>query len=131
MSSLTILFIFVPILVAILLVLNLLFRAHRPDSEKVSRYESGFMRILNQTRAPFSIQYYLVGILFLIFDLEILLLYPIRVTLYNVSIYGFWVAIIFFTVLTLGFIYEIGKGALYFTDQRSAINQSTILPERS
>nr|YP_010180100.1 NADH dehydrogenase subunit 3 [Auricularia auricula-judae]ATX62081.1 NADH dehydrogenase subunit 3 [Tremella fuciformis]QUX33080.1 NADH dehydrogenase subunit 3 [Auricularia auricula-judae] len=91
---------------------------------------SGFSAIAGQTRAPFSIQYYLVGILFLIFDLEILLLYPIAVTLYNVSIYGFWVAMIFFTVLTLGFVYELGKGALYFTDQRSAINTATIVPER-
>ncbi|RYE27662.1 MAG: NADH-quinone oxidoreductase subunit A [Sphingobacteriaceae bacterium] len=79
-----------------------------------------------QTRAPFSIQYYLVGILFLIFDLEILLLYPVAVTLYNVSVYGFWIAIIFFTVLTLGFVYEIGSGVLYFTDQRSAIARPTV-----
>lgn len=131
MSSLTILFIFVPILVAILLMLNVLLAASRPDSEKVTPYECGFSPVYGQTRAPFSIQYYLVGILFLIFDLEILLLYPIAVTLYNVSTYGFWIAIIFFTVLTLGFVYELGKGALYFTDQRSAINRKTISKEVS
>lgn len=82
--------------------------------------------VYGQTRTPFSIQYYLVGILFLVFDLEILLLYPIAVTLYNVSVYGFWIAIIFFTVLTLGFVYELGKGALYFTDHRSSISRRTI-----
>lgn len=126
MNAITILFLFVPVLVIILLMANVLLAAHRPDTEKVTAYECGFSPIYGQTRAPFSIQYYLVGILFLIFDLEILLLYPIAVTLYNVSVYGFWIAIIFFTVLTLGFVYELGKGALYFTDQRSAINRATI-----
>ncbi|BEJ18300.1 NADH dehydrogenase subunit 3 (mitochondrion) [Cutaneotrichosporon spelunceum] len=126
MNSLKMMFIVVPILVGILLVLNVLLAAHRPDSEKVTAYECGFSPIYGQTRSPFSIQYYLVGILFLVFDLEILLMYPLSVTLYNVSTYGFWVAIIFFTVLTLGFVYEIGSGALYFTDQRSAINKRTI-----
>jgi NADH-ubiquinone oxidoreductase chain 3 len=106
--------------------LNVLLAAHRPDSEKVTPYECGFSPIYGQTRTPFSIQYYLVGILFLVFDLEILLLYPIGVTLYNVSVYGFWIAVVFFSVLTLGFVYELGKGVLYFTDQRSQINTRKI-----
>lgn len=126
MTSLKIIIIFVPILVFILLMLNVLLAAHRPDSEKVTPYECGFSPIYGQTRTPFSIQYYLVGILFLVFDLEILLLYPIGVTLYNVSVYGFWVAVVFFSVLTLGFVYELGKGVLYFTDQRSQINTRKI-----
>lgn len=129
MNAITILFLFVPVLVVILLMANVLLAAHRPDTEKVTAYECGFSPIYGQTRAPFSIQYYLVGILFLIFDLEILLLYPLAVTLYNVSVYGFWVAMIFFSVLTLGFVYEISTGVLYFTDQRSAINRSTIVQE--
>ena len=131
MNALTILFLFVPVLVAILLMTNVLLAAHRPDTEKVTAYECGFSPIYGQTRAPFSIQYDLVGILVLIFDLEILLMYPIAVTLYSVSIYGFWIAIIFFTVLTLGFVYEIGTGVLYFTDQRSAINRTTIVQDQS
>ena len=126
MSALKIMFIFVPVLVAILLILNVLFAAHRPDSEKVTAYECGFSPIYGQTRNPFSIQYYLVGILFLIFDIEVLLFYPVAVTLYNISFYGFWIAIIFFTVLTIGFVYEIGKGVLYFTDHRSSVNRRTI-----
>lgn len=126
MTALKIMFIFVPILVGILLILNVLLAAHRPDTEKVTAYECGFSPIYGQTRSPFSIQYYLVGILFLIFDLEILLLYPIALTLYNVSLYGFWVAIIFFTVLTLGFVYELAAGVLHFTDHRSSISRQTI-----
>jgi NADH-ubiquinone oxidoreductase chain 3 len=127
MNAITLLFLFVPVLVIILLMANVLLAAHRPDAEKVTAYECGFNGIAGQTRSPFSIQYYLVGILFLIFDLEILLLYPVAVTLYNVSVYGFWVAIIFFTVLTLGFVFELGKGALYFTDQRSSIIQNKLM----
>ena len=127
MNAITILFLFVPVLVVILLMANVFLAAHRPDTEKVTAYECGFSPIYGQTRAPFSIQYYLVGILFLIFDLEILLLYPIAVTLYNVSIYGFWVAIIFFTVLTLGFVYELGKSALKI-DSRQELNTVKIQP---
>ncbi len=126
MNSLKMMFIVVPILVGVLLVLNVLLAAHRPDSEKVTAYECGFSPIYGQTRTPFSIQYYLVGILFLVFDLELLLFMPVGVTLYQISFYGFWMAVIFFLVLTLGFVYEIGSGRLYFTDQRSAINRRTI-----
>jgi NADH:ubiquinone oxidoreductase subunit 3 (subunit A) len=121
MNALTVLFLFVPVLVAILLVLNVLLAVHKPDTEKVTPYECGFSPVYGQTRAPFSIQYYLVGILFLLFDLEILLFYPLAVTLYSVSTYGFVIGVIFFVVLTVGFVYEFGKGALYFTDHRSAI----------
>ena len=89
MNSLIILFIFVPVLAIILLGLNLLFSVHRPDSEKLTSYECGFSPIHGQTRTPFSIQFYLVAILFLVFDLELLVLYPITVTLYEVGSYGF------------------------------------------
>lgn len=130
MTSLTLMFIFVPILTGILLMLNVLLAVHKPDTEKVSAYECGFSPVYGQTRAPFSIQYYLVGILFLLFDLEILLLYPLATSLYQVGSYGFVVAIMFFLVLTLGFMFEWGKGALYFTDQRSAIRApQNALPE--
>jgi len=121
MSALLILFIFIPILVLILLGLNLLLAIHKPDSEKLSPYECGFTPIYGQTRSQFSIHFYIVAILFLVFDLEILLLYPISVTLYQVSVYGFTIAILFFSVLTIGFIFELGKGVLKFTDHKSKI----------
>jgi NADH:ubiquinone oxidoreductase subunit 3 (subunit A) len=121
MNSLLILFIIIPILVVILLSLNLLLAIHKPDSEKLSPYECGFTPIYGQTRSQFSIHFYIVAILFLVFDLEILLLYPISVTLYQVSVYGFTIAILFFSVLTIGFIFELGKGVLKFTDHKSKI----------
>lgn len=112
MNSLIILFIFVPVLTLILLALNLIFSVHRPDSEKLTSYECGFSPIHGQTRTPFSVQFYLVAILFLVFDLELLVLYPITVTLYEVGSYGFWIVLIFFSILTIGFVYELGSGAL-------------------
>lgn len=112
MNALIILFIFVPILALILLALNLLFSVHKPDSEKLTSYECGFSPIHGQTRTPFSVQFYLVAILFLVFDLELLVLYPITVSLYEVGTLGFWVVLIFFGILTVGFVYELGSGAL-------------------
>ena len=88
MTMIVLLF-FVPVLVAILLLLNVLLAVHKPDAEKISAYECGFAPISGQVRAPFAIQYYLVGILFLIFDLEIAVLYPLAVPLYQVTFYGF------------------------------------------
>nr|YP_009517260.1 NADH dehydrogenase subunit 3 [Tephrocybe rancida]YP_009517275.1 NADH dehydrogenase subunit 3 [Tephrocybe rancida]AYE93187.1 NADH dehydrogenase subunit 3 [Tephrocybe rancida]AYE93188.1 NADH dehydrogenase subunit 3 [Tephrocybe rancida] len=112
MNNLFFLFIFVPLLALILLGLNILLAVHRPDEAKVSAYECGFNAIAGQTRSTFQIHFFIVGLLFLIFDLEILLLFPMAVTLYQVSIFGFSIAIIFFIVLTIGFILEIGSGAI-------------------
>jgi NADH-ubiquinone oxidoreductase chain 3 len=95
MNNLLILFIFVPILAVILLGLNLLLAAHKPDEAKVSAYECGFSPVYGQTRSTFQIHFFIVALLFLIFDLEILLLFPIAVTLYQVSMFGFSVALIF------------------------------------
>jgi len=87
--TLTVLFFFVPVLVGVLLALNLLFAVHRPDAEKLSAYECGFSPLTAQTRNPFSISFYLVALLFLIFDLEIALVYPVAVSLNAVGNYGF------------------------------------------
>jgi NADH-ubiquinone oxidoreductase chain 3 len=115
MNTLLILFLFVPILAILLLGLNLLLAAHKPDEAKVSVYECGFSPVYGQTRSTFQIHFFIVALLFLIFDLEILLLFPIAVTLYQVSMFGFSVALIFFIVLTIGFILEIGSGAIKIT----------------
>ena len=116
MNTLLMLFIFVPILSIILLALNILLAVHRPDEQKVSAYECGFNAIYGQTRSTFQIHFYIVAMLFLVFDLEILLLFPIAVTLYQVSTFGFTVALIFFIVLTIGFVLEIGSGAISISD---------------
>ena len=117
--NLLFLFIFVPILALVLLLLNFLLASHKPDEAKVSQYECGFNAIEGQTRSTFQVHFYIVGLLFLVFDLEILLLFPIAVTLYQVSTFGFSIAIIFFIVLTIGFVLEIGSGAIGLIDQKT------------
>jgi NADH-ubiquinone oxidoreductase chain 3 len=112
MNTLLMLFLFVPILAVIFLGLNLLFAVHKPDEAKVSAYECGFSPVYGQTRSTFQIHFYIVAMLFLVFDLEILLLFPIALTLYQVSTFGFSIALIFFIVLTIGFVLEIGSGAI-------------------
>jgi NADH-ubiquinone oxidoreductase chain 3 len=123
------LFIFVPFLAFILLALNILLSVHKPDESKVSAYECGFLAFHGQTRSTFHIHFYIVAMLFLIFDLEILLLFPIAVTLYQVSIFGFSIALIFFIVLTIGFVLEIGSGAIALTNYDQSLNsQNNINP---
>ena len=114
--TLSILFIFVPILAIILLALNLLLGPSRPDESKVSPYECGFSTIYGQTRSEFNIHFYIVAMLFLVFDLEILLLFPLATVLYQVSTFGLSIGIIFFIILTIGFVLEIGSGAISITN---------------
>jgi NADH-ubiquinone oxidoreductase chain 3 len=116
MNNLLFIFIFVPILAAVLLALNILLAPHKPDFQKVSQYECGFAPIPGQTRSTFQIHFMIVALLFLIFDLEILLLFPLAVSLYQISIFGFTVGIIFFIILTVGFVLEIGSGAIALTN---------------
>jgi|SRR2546425_11069461 len=116
MNILILFFIFVPILAFIFLALNVLLATHKPDESKISAYECGFNPVYGQTRSTFQIHFYIVAMLFLVFDLEILLLFPIAVTLYQVNTFGFSIALIFFIVLTIGFILEIGSGAISLTN---------------
>ena len=83
----------------------------RPDSEKLSPYECGFDPF-EDARVRFDVRYYLVAILFIIFDLEVAFLFPGAVSLGDIGIFGFWSMIAFLGVLTVGFAYEWRKGAL-------------------
>ena len=81
------------------------------DAEKLSAYECGF-NAFDDARMKFDVRFYLVAILFIIFDLEVTFLFPWAVTFSQVGLYGFWAMMIFLAVLTIGFIYEWKKGAL-------------------
>jgi NADH-quinone oxidoreductase subunit A len=83
----------------------------RPDSEKLSAYECGFDPF-DDARGMFDVRFYLVAILFIIFDLEVAFLFPWAVALGEIGLIGFWSMIVFLLVLTIGFIYEWKKGAL-------------------
>ena len=93
------------------LVLNLAFSPKNPDPEKLSAYECGF-EPFNDSRMEFDIRFYLVAILFIIFDLEIAFLFPWAITLGNLGYFGFFSMMLFLFILTIGFIYEWKKGAL-------------------
>ena len=109
MTTQTFFFIFVPILSLILLGLNLILAPHNPYDEKDSAFECGFHSFLGQNRSEFSISFFIFALLFLLFDLEILLVYPYVVSAYVNGIFGLIVMLIFFLVLTLGFVFELGK----------------------
>lgn len=90
---------------------SVLVGAQRPDPEKLSAYECGF-EAFDDSRSRFDIRFYLVAILFIIFDLEVAFLFPWAVSLGKIGAFGFWSMMFFLTVLTVGFIYEWKKGAL-------------------
>ena len=93
------------------IVLNFLFSPKNPDSEKLSAYECGF-EAFSDSRMEFDVRFYLVAILFIIFDLEIAFLFPWAISLGSIGAMGFWSMIIFLFILTVGFVYEWKKGAL-------------------
>jgi NADH-ubiquinone oxidoreductase chain 3 len=103
---------FVPVLVSLLLMVNALLAPHHPYQEKDSVFECGFHSFTGQNRTQFSISFFIFGLLFLLFDLEILLVYPYSVSSYTNDIYGLSIMMLFFILLTLGFIFELGKNAL-------------------
>src|SRR5258705_8345147 len=112
MSSISFFFVFVPILAILLLAINLIFAPHNSYQEKDSVFECGFHSFLGQNRTQFSISFFIFALLFLLFDLEILLVYPYLVSAYSNGIYGLVIMLIFFLILTLGFAFELGKNAL-------------------
>lgn len=82
-----------------------------PDTEKLSAYECGF-EPFDDARARFDVRFYLVAILFIIFDLEVAFLFPWAISLKSIGVFGFWSMMVFLALLTIGFIYEWRKGAL-------------------
>ena len=93
------------------IVINFLFSPKKPDPEKLSAYECGFAPF-NDSRMEFDVRFYLVAILFIIFDLEIAFLFPWAISLGKIGLLGFISMMIFLVILTVGFIYEWKKGAL-------------------
>ena len=107
-----IIFIFIAIGVSLgFIFLNYIFSPKNPDPEKLSAYECGF-EAFDDSRMEFDVRFYLVAILFIIFDLEIAFLFPWAISLSNLGSLGFWSTMIFLFILTIGFIYEWKKGAL-------------------
>ncbi len=105
-------FLFIALILSVgFIVLNFVFAPKKPDPEKLSAYECGF-EAFSDSRMEFDVRFYLVAILFIIFDLEIAFLFPWAITLGKIGIFGFWSMMLFLFILAIGFIYEWKKGAL-------------------
>lgn len=120
MTSTTFFIIFIPILAILLLAINFILAPHNPYQEKDSAFECGFKSFLGQNRTQFSVSFFIFALLFLLFDLEILLVYPYSVSGYTNDIYGLVIMMVFFVLLTLGFIFELGKNALTIDSRQTS-----------
>src|SRR3954469_2048964 len=107
---------------AALLVAPFLVAFQQPDPEKLSAYECGF-NAFDDARMKFDVRFYLVAILFIIFDLEVTFLFPWAIVYGQLGAYGFWSMMVFLAVLTIGFIYEWKKGALEWDCSRHERNR--------
>jgi len=95
----------------VMVVASYIVAKQKPDSEKMSAYECGF-EAFDDARSRFDVRFYLVAILFIIFDLEVAFLFPWAVAFGDIGVYGFCSMVLFLAVLTIGFVYEWRKGAL-------------------
>jgi NADH-quinone oxidoreductase subunit A len=96
---------------AMMVMASYMIARQRPDSEKASAYECGF-EAFDDARSKFDVRFYLVAILFIVFDLEVAFLFPWAVSLGDIGLLGFWSMVVFLLILTIGFVYEWKKGAL-------------------
>ncbi|WP_404813484.1 NADH-quinone oxidoreductase subunit A [Indioceanicola profundi] len=99
------------VIALLMVVMSLVVAKQNPDSEKLSAYECGFEPFAD-ARSKFDVRFYLVAILFIIFDLEVAFLFPWAISLGDIGMFGFWSMMVFLGILTVGFIYEWKKGAL-------------------
>lgn len=130
MSGITFIFIFVSIIAILFLALNFILAPHNPYQEKYSIFECGFHSFLGQNRTQFGVKFFIFALVYLLLDLEILVIYPYGLSSYENSIYGLMVVLLFIGIITVGFVFELGKGALKI-DSRQSYNyfnvESTIV----
>jgi NADH-ubiquinone oxidoreductase chain 3 len=119
MSSITFLFIFVSVLTLLFLVLNFALAPHNPYQEKYSIFECGFHSFLGQNRTQFGVKFFIFALVYLLLDLEILIIYPFGMSGYENGIYGLLIVLIFIGIITAGFVFELGKSALKIDSRQS------------
>ena len=119
MSSVTFLFIFVSILTIVFLALNFILAPHNPYQEKYSIFECGFHSFLGQNRTQFGVKFFIFALVYLLLDLEILIIYPFGMSSYENGIYGLLIILIFIAIITAGFVFELGKSALKIDSRQS------------
>ena len=119
MSGMTFLFIFVSIIAILFLVLNFALAPHNPYQEKYSIFECGFHSFLGQNRTQFGVKFFIFALVYLLLDLEILVIYPYGLSSYENGVYGLIVVLLFIAIITAGFVFELGKGALKIDSRQS------------
>src|SRR6266496_2233591 len=122
MSSMTLFIFFVSIIALLFLIINLVFAPHNPYQEKYSIFECGFHSFVGQNRTQFGIKFFIYALVYLLLDLEILLVYPFAVSEYINNIYGLIIALLFIIIVTIGFVFELGKGALKIDSRQNISN---------
>nr|YP_006576196.1 NADH dehydrogenase subunit 3 [Madurella mycetomatis]AEY94395.1 NADH dehydrogenase subunit 3 [Madurella mycetomatis] len=127
MSSMTLFILLVAIIAILFLFINLVFAPHNPYQEKYSIFECGFHSFLGQNRTQFGVKFFIFALVYLLLDLEILLIFPFAVSEYVNNIYGLIITLGFITIITVGFVYELGKSALKI-DSRQMITMTNFNP---
>jgi NADH-ubiquinone oxidoreductase chain 3 len=115
----TFFFIIITVLSSLFLLLNFLFAPHNPYQEKYSIFECGFHSFLGQNRTQFGIKFFIFALVYLLLDLEIVMIYPFGLSEYENGIYGLVIVLIFIGIITIGFIFELGKSALKIESRQS------------
>ena len=125
MSSMTLFILIVCVIALLFLVINFLFAPHTPYQEKYSIFECGFHSFVGQNRSQFSIVFFTYSLVFMLLDGDITLFFPFLVSGYTNDIYGLMIALLFIFIVTAGFVFELGKGALKI-DSRQNIKVNNI-----
>ena len=123
MSSMTLFIFFVIVIALLFLVINFIFAPHNPYQEKYSIFECGFHSFLGQNRMQFGVKFFIFALVYLLLDLEILLIFPFALSEYNNNLYGLIFSLIFISIITLGFIFELGKSALKIDSKQELTNK--------
>ena|SRR6188768_4287635 len=126
MSSMTLFILFVSIIAFLFLAINFILAPHNPYQEKYSIFECGFHSFLGQNRTQFDVKFFIFALVYLLLDLEILLIFPFGVSGYNNSIYGLSIALIFIFIITIGFVFELGKSALSINSRQKITDDNKI-----
>jgi len=126
MSAMTFFIIVVCVIALLFLAINLLLAPHNPYQEKYSIFECGFHSFLGQNRTQFGVKFFIFALVYLLLDLEILLTFPFAVSEYINNIYGLIITLGFIGIITLGFVFELGKSALSINSRQKISDDNKI-----
>ena len=119
MSSMSIFILVSSVIALLFLLINFIFAPHNPYQEKYSIFECGFHSFLGQNRSQFGVKFFIFALVYLLLDLEILLIYPYGMSIYENGLYGLIIILIFTFIITAGFVFELGKSALKIDSRQS------------